>query len=66
MIEALYIIGVTFTLLMLAHKLRDLRQQLRRVTLERDSYAQLIQVPFPDDRALPAVVRGRSLEGPQE
>jgi hypothetical protein len=61
MIEALYIIGSAFTLLLLVGKLRDLRQQLRQVTWERDSYAQLIH----DGRALPAA-RARYLEGPEE
>ncbi len=64
MILALYIIGSAFTILMLAQKLRDARQHLKRALWERDAYAAAIQAPQPassyvdltavDGRALPA------------
>jgi hypothetical protein len=64
MILALYIIGSAFAILVLAHKLRDARQQLQRAAWERDAYAAAVQAPQPasayadrtaiDGRALPA------------
>jgi hypothetical protein len=67
MIEAIYIIGSAFSLLLLVGKVRDLRQQLRQVTWERDSYAQLIQAPLSrDGRALPAAARAWYPEGTEE
>jgi hypothetical protein len=43
MILALYIIGSAFAILVLAHKLRDARQQLQRAAWERNAYAAAIQ-----------------------
>jgi hypothetical protein len=65
MIEALYIIGSAFTLLVLAHRLRDLRQQLRQATWERDSYAEALHELSRGDYLPATVVRAR-LEGPDE
>jgi hypothetical protein len=54
MMVAIYIIGSAFSLLVLAHKLREARQevhctrrQLRHVTWERDAYARTAQAPVP-------------------
>jgi len=64
MIESLYIIGATFTLLVLASRLRDLSKRLRQVTWQRDYAQALLQAPPEDDRH-PRAVAGY-LEGPQE
>jgi hypothetical protein len=54
---ALYIIGSTFALLVVAHKLREVRRELKRVTWQRDSYARWIQESSPgDDYVLPSAV----------
>jgi hypothetical protein len=54
---ALYIIGSTFALLVVAHKLREARRELKRVTWQRDHYAQWLQESSPrDDYVLPAAV----------
>jgi len=69
MIEALYIIGSAFALLVLWHMLREARQQLRKVTWERDSYALALQARHSgeDDHVLPAgVVPGRYQGRPEE
>jgi hypothetical protein len=47
MILALYIIGSAFAILVLAHKLRSARHDLKRVTWERDAFAATIQAPRP-------------------
>jgi len=69
MIEALYIIGSAFALLVLWHMLREARRQLQQVTRERDAYAQALQRRYPreDDHVLPAgVVLGRYQGRPEE
>jgi hypothetical protein len=67
MILALYIIGSAFAILVLAHKLRDARQQLQRAVWERNAYAAAIQaspsaalVPSEPDLAT-APLNGRVL-----
>jgi hypothetical protein len=46
MILAIYVIGSMVALIVLTVKLRETRDQLRRVVRERNAYARTIQMPM--------------------
>lgn len=51
---ALYVIGSAIAIIFLVVRLREARDQLGRVTHERDAYARTIQTIAPQQAGLPA------------